>query len=137
MTYPIIYTRALPGNAVARSKGPVIWMLDSMRGNEAVLQHELTHVKQWAALSLLGVVWAAGCYRFGFMQYAHFGILSLALHQALYTILPLYRQWAEVQAYRVQVKYGGDITSCATSLSRDYGLTVSHDKALTLLKGAP
>jgi len=130
--YPVIYSKTL--QACGMTKGPIVWIREDMRGNLAVLEHELVHVKQWFAVSMLGLVWAAGCYLLGHMQYAHFGILSLALHSLLYTLIPAYKQWAEVQAFRTQIKFGGDAYSCATALSKDYGLKLSVTSALKLLE---
>lgn len=131
--YPVIYKAKLSGNTIGFAKGPVVVILEAYKGNEAILQHELTHVKQWAALSLLGLLWAAGCYHLGYQQYAIFGLYSLALHNVLYTVVPAYKQWAEVQAYRKQISLGGSLDACALSLSQDYRLPLSFTKARELL----
>lgn len=132
MTYPVIYRKSGPPG---QSKGPVIWIREDMRSNISVLEHEITHVKQWAAMSALGILWALACYYTGHFEYMSLGLIALVLHPLLYAALPPFRQWCEVQAFKTQVAYGGDLLSCATALSQDYGLKLTQDEALALLKG--
>jgi len=131
--YPLTFYIRMSGTTVGFSKGPLVFIREDMKGDKSILPHELTHVKQWLMLSLLGPLWAAACYQLGYGQWANLGILSIALHQVLYTIVTPYRQWAEVQAYKVQIKNGAGPNSCALSLSRDYGLSITQDEALALL----
>ena len=130
MTYPVFYRKSGPPGA---SKGPVIWIREDMRGVEHIIQHEVTHVLQWFTISMLGLVWVAGCYRLGVSHYANIGLIALILHPLLYATLPAFKLQCEVQAYRAQIKYGGELESCALSLSRDYGLKLSQAEALALL----
>lgn len=134
MGYPVIYRKSGPPG---QSKGPVIWLRDDMRGNVAVLEHELTHVRQWVAISLIAALAFAGlCFAVPELYpYLNFILVAPILHPVLYVTVPAFRLWCEVQAYRTQISFGGDALSCATSLSQDYGLKLTQDNALARLRG--
>ena len=137
MTYPLtFYVQSLPPKVGGCAKGPVIRILEKYRNDRGIYEHELLHVKQWAALSLLGLLWWAGCYHFGFMQWAGLGIVSLAFHQVLYTIVPAYKLWAEVRCYREQAKHYPDDRRplFAQFIALNYGLKVTPEHALALLR---
>lgn len=107
------FVATLPPGSAGVANGPVIRILEENRADEGIYQHELEHVKQW--LSTLG------------------------LHSLLYLLLKPYRLWAEVAAYRVQMRYpdkrGGrlDTDQAALFISRDYGLDISVERARQLL----
>ena len=135
MRYPLIsYFASLGGNTCGYSKGPFIVIRTDLRGDEGIYQHELTHVKQWALISLLGLVWLAACYQFGLMQWANLGIGALALHPLLYTLFKPFTLWAEVQAYRKQIAYGLDPDAAAHSIANDYGINITQEAVLQRLK---
>lgn len=137
MRWPLtFYPAKLSGNQLGNSRFCFIWVLRDYKSSEAIYQHELTHVKQWACVSLAAVAgWFALCtYVPELRPYANLAVFGLVLDQTLYTVLPAYRQWAEVQAYKVQVKWGGSAEACALSLSRDYKLNLTQEQALQLLK---
>jgi hypothetical protein len=82
MRWPLtVYTnRILPKWAAGAAIGPVILIRPHKRGDEGLYRHELTHVRQ----SLAGL---------------------LVVHAILYLLVPRYRLWCEVQAYREQLKH--------------------------------
>lgn len=78
-----------------------------------ILQHELTHVKQWWRMVLLFAVFSAVAWHF------NVGALSIPLmmlggvaHNNL-TRIRWYRKYAEVEAYRAHVKAGRDFENAA------------------------
>ena len=110
MRYPVIWTDGFPlkdwqGGVTI---GLVIVLRPKYRNDEGIYQHELTHVKQ----GLCGL----------------FVITAL-----LYLLVPEYRLWAEVQAYRKQMQYGLTLDLAAWRLSEcdryDLGITLDHAKA--------
>ena len=134
MRWPFTFYQAnLGGNTAGYSKMGVIVIRSDLRDNEAVYQHELVHVRQWLWISILGAPAYVWLHLLGFAQWENAALLSVLVHPVLYTVSALFRQWAEVSAYRAQVSYGASIESCATSLSRDYGLKISEYQALALL----
>ena len=115
MTYPLtFYVQSLPPKVGGCAKGPVIRILEKYRNDRGIYEHELLHVKQWAGL----------------------GIVSLVLHQVLYTIVPAYKLWAEVRCYREQAKHYQDdrLPLFAQFIALNYGLKVTPEQALALLR---
>jgi len=112
MTYPLtFYVDSLPDNHQGMTNGPVIRILKSSKGDLGLYHHELFHVKQWFA--------------------------TLGLHPLLYLLLPKYRLWSEVKAYKVQLKYSvGRAPLFASYIATRYNLDVSEAEALRLLTGA-
>lgn len=90
--------------------GPLIFLRPKYRNDEGLYRHELQHVKQW---------W-----------------FTLGFHSLFYTFSDVYKLWAEVEAYKVQAKCYPDDRSevFATFISTNYGLDVSLEQALVLLK---
>ena len=114
MTYPLIfYTDNLPEWMGGCANGPVIRIRPKYKYDAGILKHELQHVKQWFA--------------------------TLGLHSLLYLVSKRYRQWAEVQAYRAQMRwpdrngYCMDIDYAAELLATKYDLGISTDEAKELL----
>ncbi len=84
------------------------------QNDEGLIAHEMEHWKQ--------------CYRSLFI-----------FHALLYTFHMPYRQWAEVQAYRVQLSFCTDdnreraLSLFSGWISTEYRLNISQDDALKLL----
>jgi len=80
----VFYTDSLPVGTGGEARGPVVRIRKKYEGTDSgILAHELTHVKQF--------------YRCG-----------LVLHSLRYRFSKAYRLWAEVQAYREQLKHYTD-----------------------------
>lgn len=69
----------LPDDVAGQAHGPVVFIKPKYRDDDGLRAHELTHVWQW---------W-----------------LTLGLHPLLYAFCKPYRLWAEVMAYREQMRY--------------------------------
>lgn len=115
MKYPLtFFVDNLPNNM--GGKVLVYWpiatirILGKYRDDEGIYQHELLHVKQFYC--------------------------TLGLHCLLYKFVPEYKLWAEVEAYKKQLKYYPDDKSelFAEFISTRYGLKVAKEYALWLLK---
>lgn len=112
MKYPLtFYVNTLPPGVQGAANGPVIRILKSRKHDEGLYQHELTHVKQWFR----------GLFIF---------------HSLLYLLLPEYRLWAEVQAFKKQAKYYTDdrIPLFAAAIATRYKLKISKENAEKLLR---
>ncbi len=92
--------------------GPVILIRPKYKDDVGLLRHEEEHRKQWTH--------------------------TLGLHSLLYAVSRPYRQWAEVAAYREQLKHYPDDRSArfAEFLATKYNLRLTVDEALKLLKEA-
>jgi len=109
MKYPLVfYVESLPKTFGGMAYGPVILILERLRGDEGIRQHELVHVRQW--------FWTLG-------------MLPL-----LY-LIPRCKLWFEVQAYRKQLQYYADDRSWqfAGFISTKYGLKITQYDAQILL----
>ena len=137
MKWPLtFYVKNLSGNTLGRSKGPFIFILDSCKDNDAIYEHELTHVVQWAiTTATVALAWAILCAVPEMRQYLGLAILAPVVDPLLYTAVPAYRLWAEVGAYKVQISCGTNENDCAYSLAHDYGLNITQAEALARLKG--
>jgi len=113
MRWPFtFYTdKGLLEGAAGTARGPLIFIRPNKKDDEGLYQHELTHVKQWFAL--LGFGFGIG-YRF----------------------FPLFRLWAEVQAYKKQAEYYEDdrLHRFAILLATKYNLNITVGEALYLLR---
>ena len=107
-----------------------------------ILMHELLHVKQFYALLF---VWLCLCTAFAVRVETEYWVLGLALmplgfviHPLLYTIIPEYKLSCEVECYQEQAKHYDDdrLPRFARYISNEYGLKISEEDALKLLREA-
>lgn len=111
------------------------------RGVQAIVEHEKEHIKQWWLVTFLSAL-AVGF--FAFVAYKHMGVtleqlaplavVPPTMHALLYLTIRKYRQWAEVQAYRVSLSYRPDqLDHYANVLATKYKLRISTERAKSLL----
>ncbi len=137
MTYPLtFYTKSLGHDTAGEARGPVIRILEKYRHDEGLYRHELMHVMQWAVWSLLCIPTAYVLYQLGLMDFMGLSVLPCAFHTALYRLVPAYRLWAEVEAYKVQAKYYFDDRRplFAEFVAGYYNLKITPAKVLELLR---
>jgi hypothetical protein len=94
----------------AATRGPVIFIHPRFKGDKGILEHEKVHRFQW--------------------------FITLGLHPILYLLVPIYRLWAEVEAYKKQLKYCTEdrTEEFANDIAIFYDLRISKENALKLLK---
>jgi hypothetical protein len=113
MKWPLtFYTNfGVPEGSAGATRGPVIFIRPEKRGDEGLYRHELAHVRQ----SLAGL---------------------LVVHALLYLLVPRYRLWAEVQAYREQSRYYLEdrIPLFARFIAEKYRLNITAAEAEKLLR---
>jgi hypothetical protein len=87
------------------------------------------HVKQWAAWSLLAL--PAWHFLRG-SEWVGLSLIAFSLHSVAYLLVPRYRLWAEVQAYKEQALYYPDDRreSFAEYLATAYNLKITSAQAL-------
>lgn len=96
------------------TKAWIIRIRPKYRYDIGLLNHEITHVKQF---------W-----------------LTLGFHGLLYLLVKPYKLWAEILAYRVQLKWVADVLKevnmrkFANRISTRYGLNISEEEAYNKLK---
>ena len=130
MKYPIWYTeRGMTGGIIGWQRWFIIAIKPSHKGDVGLVQHELTHVKQWAVVTLaagivLGLIWLP------------LAIMSPSVHAALYMFIRRYRCWCEARAFARQTKFYFDDRSVkfAGYLHRNYGLDITFAAALEQIK---
>jgi hypothetical protein len=112
------------------------------KGKQHIVEHERVHIKQWYLTTFLAAL-AVGFS--ALVAHKHLGVSIDQLaplvfapptaHAFLYLLVKQYRQWAEVQAYRVSLAYRPDLLETyATVLATKYKLGLSIDQARELLK---
>jgi len=137
MTYPLtFYVKSLSPNTGGEARGPIIRILEKYRGDVGIHRHEIVHVGQWAVLSLLGLPIAYILHQIGRMDLMGVAFAPMALHGALYSFVPAYKLWAEVQCYREQAKHYADdrLPLFAEFIATHYNLDTTAEQALALLK---
>ena len=109
--YLLFYTDNVPSGSAGCANAFVI----RIRHDERILRHEAEHVRQWRC--------------------------TLGLHSLLYLLVKSYRLYAEVRAYREQLKYLPAINHAEQSrklyagfITRDYGLDMSVEEAENKLR---
>ena len=108
----VFYTERVPIAVAGRANAFVVRIRPSYAGDEGILQHELTHVKQAYRLLLIG-------------------------HAMLYIFSKRYRYAAEVEAYKAQLRHSvlwdSDRNRFAEFICTRYRLDVSFWETYTLL----
>jgi hypothetical protein len=133
--YLAFYSDDVPSNMAGKANGPIISIHTRFKGDKGTLMHEREHVKQWWFWVLLSGIAAAWLFYTG-EPYWFFAFLpGIGAHSLLYAMVAPYRQWCEVQAYKVQASYGSPdaLPFYANALVVMYNLDITHEKALKLL----
>lgn len=135
--YRVEYTDNIPAGFGGVAKGPFIKILTKYRHDLGLLEHEKTHARQWWAW-FLAVTLVAGA--LSFMVDPTIGLALMTwgpfMQQSVYRICRPYRQWSEVQAYRVQLGAGryGSSAFAVNALVKKYNLRLTPEKAKRLLR---
>jgi len=131
MKYPIWYTeKGMTGGIIGWQKFCIIAVKPDYKGDVGLYHHELTHVKQWALMSLVtGLLLAA--------VWLPLTPLSIAIHSLLYTLVPAYKLRCEVAAFKEQLRHYPDDRALkfAGFISRNYGLNITQEQAVSKLVG--
>jgi len=116
MIYSLKFTDNIPEGTGAYAKAWFIRIRPAYKDDRGILAHEMEHIKQWWRL--------------------------LFLHSALYLFCRRYRQWAETQAYKEQLKWPPATDAVdeyrriyAVFLVKKYKLGISAETAYRLLGG--
>ena len=134
--YPLtFYVKTLPPDVGGCSNGPVIRILEKYRNDKGLHQHELVHVKQWAMWSLLSIPAAYVLCQLALFDYMALAFLPMSLHSILYRLVPAYRFWCEVEAYKEQAKHYNDDRKplFAEYIANSYDLPHTTKQALDAL----
>lgn len=102
--YLLWYTDSLPETVGGRTMMFTVRLRPKYKDDEGILKHEETHVKQYwiMTLPLLALIGIGG-----FFYQIIWAVLSLCIiaQPIIYQISKSYRKWAEVKAYKEQLKY--------------------------------
>jgi len=115
----------------------IIYLNPSKRGDEGLIVHEYEHIKQWYLCLAIGLLCAGVVYFLlgNLIASLFLASVSVSLKGILYTYVKPFRQWAEVQAFRAQIKVteGDHKDFFSSALSNNYKLDITHNEALKLL----
>jgi hypothetical protein len=131
----LTYTDDLPEKFGGIAWGPLIKIRPKYEGDKGLLEHEKTHVRQWYALTGLGLVIAAALMLLVSPAFWPISVAAPFLHALIYKYLRPYRQWCEVRAYREQIAVGYyvHLDFAMTALVDKYDLGLDADEARALL----
>lgn len=129
--YWLKYTDEVPEQFGGLASGPLIRIRPKYKGDAGLLEHEKMHVRQWYALTVLGLVSAAALMLLVSPAFWPAVGAAPSLHPLLYKCLRPYRCWCEVRAYRKQIATGGYTSNAfaVTALVEKYALGLSVDEA--------
>lgn len=129
-----ILTEKLPARVAGYTTGPVIWIKPRYKDDRGLIEHELVHVYQWYMWMFPMLILAAVLYPNPSYIYAVAGAIGLA--GLVYLLVPKYKLWAEVQAYKEQAKWYPDDRRplFAKFIAENYKLNISQAEALAKLK---
>ena len=133
--YLLQLSESLPNGFGGTAQGPLIKLLPQYQHDVGLLEHEKTHVRQWYAVTALGLLLSV---LLALLVAPAFWVVcgvSPWLHQLLYRFVRPYRRWSEVRSYRKQIAVGGyaSTTFAVTALVEKYGLGLSVNDARALL----
>jgi hypothetical protein len=133
----VIYTDRLPDGVAGAANGPLVRIRPAYRSDAGLHAHEYRHVQQWyhaAAMTAAMLACLAMASGLPWWQLLPLLPASLASHPLAYLLWPRYRLWAELEAYRVQMRYGLDAdTAAARLMSPCYGFGLKDKEARRLL----
>lgn len=102
-----IYTDDMPAHAGGITKGPLVFIRPKYKDDLGLHKHEYVHVNQWWVATILSVmaILAIGHLAYGLplLQAATYAPIAIGVYSLLYEMVPPFRLWCEVQAYRVQI----------------------------------
>jgi hypothetical protein len=135
----IRYTDDMPAWMGGYAKWFYIAIRPKYKDDKGIHAHELEHVKQWWIVTLLtaaiicGLVW----YTQAPTVYYNYALISPMVLGLLYDSVDKVKLWCEVWAYKAQLKhYSDDRTPLfAKFIAKDYGLKITEEEALKLLRG--
>lgn len=130
MKYPVWYTTTrMTGGIIGWQMWCVIAIHPDYKDDVGLYQHELTHIKQWAAMTLasgivLGLIWIPLI------------LCAPSIHGTLYRFIRRYRCWCEARAFARQLQFYPDDRALkfAGFLSRNYDLDITFAEALEKLR---
>lgn len=122
-----------------RQIGPLALIRTEYAGDLGLIEHEADHVAQWVVTGLAGATLAAlaaalvAAADFWFNAWVTFGLFGT--HHLLYAIVPAYRLWAEVGAYKKQAMFYVDDRKplFARFIAQRYRLKVSEAEVMDRL----
>lgn len=133
--YLVKYVESLSDGFGGTTQGPLIIMLSKYKHDIGLLEHEKTHVQQWYALLVAGLLLTTLLTLLVSLSFLPLYGITPCLHSLLYKFARPYRRWCEVQAYRKQIKTGGYTNKdfAINSLADKYSLGLSVNDARALL----
>jgi len=129
---PVIVTDAMADWKGGSARGPIAQVRPRYiaSGDKGLVNHELRHVRQWWVPMLICALIAVALYLAGSVMWGLPLFVGLVAHPLMYTMLPRYRLWAEVDAYKEQIKaYGlnGPSDWIITAIQTKYDLQYSRE----------
>lgn len=132
-------------NSNGKANGPYVRIRTSHKDDRGLIAHEVEgHVAEWWVITLISaIILSAIAYAtqlYGLSQlWMALPAFSLMIQPLLRLVKP-YKQWSEIRAYRIQLKYPPASLDIeyhrdlyARFIAEKYGLDISKEEALRLL----
>lgn len=137
----ISYTDNLPEGTGGCANAFFIRIRTKYRDDEGIHQHELFHVRNWFANTILSLLALAVLSFLLIPQPWTWATLTLSLFvDPILYLIPRFRQWEEIAAYKIQLQYPPASSNrvyytalYAKFISKDYGLNISQEEVLEKL----
>tara|TARA_R110000744_G_scaffold378093_1_gene493807 strand:- start:100 stop:555 length:456 start_codon:yes stop_codon:yes gene_type:complete len=149
MKYPLTFYTDFGVGKTARGSTRMcfIFIRPKHKDDEGLYQHELTHVKQWAATTMLAAVLMTAAYSLAvaffpsvfsaplIAIYLQIILLSFSVFSLLYGTVPYIRLLAEVQAFKKQLNYYSDDRTAkfAGAIAKYYNLKITPEEVERML----
>ena len=129
---PVFATEEMDDWVGGYAKAAVVYVRPKYieEGDTGIVNHELRHVRQFWQLFILSMAIAGGIYLLGSDLWQLMPAVGIAAHMTLYRYIPRYRLWAEVDAYKEQIKaysLGGPSDWMLDALQNKYDLKYSRE----------
>lgn len=132
----VTYVDSLGGGKAGESRGPWVRVVESYANDTGLLEHELTHARQWYMAALLALAAALVARENDWVYWQYVAYSAPGLHGLLYLLVPAYKLWAEVEAYKVQMGFYPDDRAplFAGFIADRYDLDTTQAQALQRLR---
>ena len=115
--------------------GPYTRIRPKYKDDGGIHAHEQTHANQWWAWVGVGLIAAFFLEPLGGFLWYYALLAGVGMHAVLYLLVPAYKLWCEVAAYREQAKHYADDRRLlfARFIATKYRLNITTEDAYKLL----
>jgi hypothetical protein len=129
------YTDNMPDKNAAETRGFYVKVRNNRKDDIGIHHHEYEHVTQWYIITILSFIFMifVSCFN---SDLIYFSTICLSVNSILYKMVPSYRLYAEVFAYKTQAKFDSvdNTEKYARFICDNYGLNINKETAIKLIR---